>query len=86
MTAHTYNMKIEMDTSAIEAALGSLKILAKLFPERVQRFVDGLEPGVQLVRFDNDDGATSSAGNLRVLAKPSDRLAEFLATAWAIEG
>ncbi|AXT46380.1 hypothetical protein D1345_09350 [Chromobacterium rhizoryzae] len=77
---------LELDTSAIDAAMASLEQLLQLFPERVQLFWQSLQSSVELVRFNSDRGAAANAGKVRILAQPSDRLAEFLATAWAIEG
>lgn len=71
------------DTSALTDTFDELSSrlaeLRKRVPELVQRIAGAIHAGAELVAVQVDGDAASAAGEIRVVAKPSDRLAALMA-------
>lgn len=77
MSEHTISLKV--DASAAESALAQLGLLAKSFPDSVERFLNSGLDLSQVICINSGDGAASRAGEFRISLDPSDGLRKFLA-------
>lgn len=75
--------KIACDSGPFLRAMRSLTELAESRRELVEGFLRGLDATSELVRVDFDERAAPSAGEVRVVLKPSDRFIDFLTAAGA---
>lgn len=71
-------MRIVADAFQLKDTLLLLDRLVHTFPEIADDFFSLLELDAHIIEVDLDDTATASAGDLRVLLKPSDRLVSFM--------
>jgi hypothetical protein len=67
----------------LDVAISLLSKTAEHSREFVDLFLDTLGDRSQLVRLDVDDSAALSAGEIRIVLEPSERLLGFLAAAGA---
>lgn len=84
-TATPGQIRIEVDSSQMIAAINSLSEVAKTSREVVQRFLDGLDSLSHLVCVYSDVVVAPRAGESRIVLQPSDLLVEFLLAARAGE-
>ncbi|MBW9336223.1 hypothetical protein FEE59_22150 [Herbaspirillum sp. RU 5E] len=71
---------VVVDLAPIKQAISSLEHAFELAPQVVQSFLNGVHSSSQIICIHRDDCAASGAGEIRVVLKPSDFLADFLST------
>lgn len=79
----TLSTKITFDGSAAIGALTDLQSALAELPKAslqiIERLIDVLEPGIEIAGVGFDGASASGAGELHLVAKPSDRLLRFVA-------
>lgn len=64
---------------SLDRALSALSEIAKRVPQAVDAFLGLFQSSGELVRVDGERFPAASAGDLRVVLQPSDRLLGFVA-------
>lgn len=76
----TANIRIRLTLSdSLEVAIAQFRRVKSAAPETAQRFLDGLQSFDELVLVQTRKGSAAGAGELAVVANPSELFLGFLA-------